>query len=83
MSSQIKTARKKPRQDALTDLSTLQALAGTATRQAREKARQAGIAVTFIENGRLMQRDGSGQVEELREIADKPKVSLKELLCQA
>lgn len=82
MAEQIKSVRKKHRQAPLDDIKNLQTLALKASRQATKKARDAGVSVTYIDNGSLMQRKPDGSVTELKKI-DRPRLSLDDILCQA
>lgn len=80
--SVIKTIRKKPRKDPLNDLTILKNLAARASRRAVKEAREAGVAVDYIENGSLMRRNADNSVTELKKL-DRPKLDLDEILCQA
>ena len=80
--SVMKIIRKKPRKDPLSDLTILKTLAARASRRAVKEAREAGVAVDYIENGSLMRRNADNSVTELKKL-DRPKLDLDEILCQA
>lgn len=82
MTEQIKSVRKRHRQAPLDDIETLQTLATQASRRAVKEARNAGVAITYIEDGRLIQRNPDRSLTELKKI-DRPKLKLDELLCRA
>lgn len=78
-----KVVKKKARKEDLNDLKTLQQMADKATRQAVKRAEAAGGYITYIEGGRLLQRNADNTIIELKPAEDKPKLRLKDLLCQA
>ena len=79
----VKVIRKHPRQKPLDDVKNLQKLASQASHRAVREAREAGVAITYIENGRLVQRNADQTIVELKKLEQKPKLNLDEFLCQA
>ncbi len=84
MTTKIKVTTKRERKEDLIDLRTLQSMATKATRRAIKKAEAVGGYITYMEGGRILKRNSEDDtVVELKAAAAKPKLRLKDLLCQA
>ncbi len=82
MQASIRTVRKQQRKSAIDDNKTLIEMGLKASRQAVQQAFDAGVAITVIENGRLITVDAENHKTELKKVAGKPQQKLRELLCQ-
>ena len=79
----IKTVRKHQRKSVLDDNKTLMEAGLRASKQAVQQALDAGIVITYVENGELVHLDPSKQ-KPLRKAKVKGSgVKLRELLCQS
>ena len=79
-----KKITKKERKEDLIDLRTLQLMASKATHLAVKHAEAAGGYITYIEDGRILKRNAENDtIVEIKSAEAKPKLRLKDLLCQA
>lgn len=79
----VKVIHKHDRQEPLDDIKNLQKLASQASNRAVREALKAGVAISYIENGRLVQRNADKEIVELKKLESKPRLNLDEFLCQA
>lgn len=78
----IKKVRKHQRKSALDDNKTLMDAGLRASKQAIQAAFDAGVTITFVENGELVKLDANHKKSSVKSGKVQPKIKLRELLCQ-
>lgn len=78
----VKTVRKHQRKSELDDNKTLMDIGVRASRTAVQQALDAGVSITFVENGEMVKLDAGNKKTSLKRVTVKPELKLRDLLCQ-
>ena len=81
--NQLKKISKKKRTEPLLDIETLQKLAKQASRRAIKYAENSGVSAVFVKDGKLVKRNPDHSITELKKMADKPRLRIEDIFCQA
>ncbi|WP_417704839.1 hypothetical protein [Rheinheimera aquimaris] len=82
MSRPVRTIRKHQRKSVLDDNKTLMDIAVKASRAAVQQAMDAGVAITFVEDGFLIKLEADKKRTSVKRVSNQPQLKLRELLCQ-
>lgn len=82
MYQSVRTVRKHQRKSELDDNKTLMDIGARASRTAVQQALDAGVSITFVENGDVVKLDAGNKKTFVKRIAAKPELKLRDLLCQ-
>jgi len=82
MYQSVKTVRKHQRKSELDDNKTLMDIGVRASRTAVQQAVDAGVSITFVENGDMVKLDAGNKKTFLKRVTAKPELKLRDLLCQ-
>lgn len=83
MAISMKKVFKHSRKDPLSDNRSLKELASISSKAAIRASLGAGIPVTYVKDGYIVQELPGHEIRRLRKLTEEPEFDIKEYLCQS